>query len=182
MSDDSDSSIGDRDHEEVLVDLLFGDFFDEYYVVERQEEVLVVEEIAEIKEERVSELEEDLTDEAVEEFLDLEFILRSLDVVESKGKDLEGLVPETRKQKLGIGDESGDFYKAGRSSQDVYDVGVYDEKDDFEGDYVVLVDDAEGFVELKELWRGGRSMLEIAGFFDEVAEKKRKEKRSFFRY
>jgi len=75
-----------------------------------------------------------------------------------------------------------DFYKVGVGVG--YDSSSYDEKagsdEEASGagyDGVVDVEKMKSFAEAEEERRGGRSMLEVAGFRDEEAEKKRKEKR-----
>ena len=76
-----------------------------------------------------------------------------------------------------------DFYKVSSGIGDLYEAGMYDEKsgsgkEDYDGS--VELGDIKDFVEGEEEKRGGRSVLEVAGFSDEEAEKKRKEKRERF--
>ncbi len=91
----------------------------------------------------------------------------------------------------------GDFYKISGGGQELssggssdgpydakaYDAGTYEVENYDEGrnraQYVVEVE-VSGVDDAEVKRRGGRSMLEIAGFKDEEAEKKRREKRRFF--
>jgi hypothetical protein len=64
-----------------------------------------------------------------------------------------------------------------------YDEKKYDEKSEAAEFYDELINEGkvDGSAEtFEEVRRGGRSMLEVAGFRDEEAEKKREEKRRFF--
>ena len=139
----------------------------------------------------------------VGEFLDLESMFRSLDVVgleavaedldsvemesDDENKDLEGAVLGLRPQLLDVEEEKGgDFYRVGGGelhpkydSGEPYDSGKYSEgsvKEDYEA--VSDVVDVVGSVEtIEEIRMGGRSMLEVVGFRDVEAEKKRRERR-----
>lgn len=81
---------------------------------------------------------------------------------------------------LNAGEErgGGKLYEVG--AEGLYDSGKYDEGGGSEEDYEVLVGEigVEGFVGVEEGHEGERSMLEVAGFVDEEAEKRRREKRS----
>ncbi len=106
-----------------------------------------------------------------ERVLDLDFVLSSLDFLDSQDSGLEGLVP--RSERVEVGD---DFYKVSGDSRNFYDRGDYDEggAKDYDG-MVERVD----VVDVEELRRGGRSMLEIAGFKDFEAEERREKERVF---
>jgi hypothetical protein len=81
-------------------------------------------------------------------------------------------------------EKSEDFYDAKSGTRDFYDSVKYDEK--IVQDEEVVSEDYEGVsknidnVGVEEEIRGGRSMLEIAGFRDFEAEENRKKKRKEF--
>lgn len=77
---------------------------------------------------------------------------------------------------------AGDFYKVSKGGQEFYesefyDAGVYDESSG--DDYEISVEDfdVKNSATVADELRGGRSALEIAGFKDSEAEKRRGEKR-----
>jgi hypothetical protein len=67
-----------------------------------------------------------------------------------------------------------DFYQQGGGKGDLYDAKMYSDVK-FSSDYIDV--DFKSSEDIEEGRRGGRSMLEIAGFEDFESEKKRKEKR-----
>ena len=132
-----------------------------------------------------SELPEDLTDDDLVEFLNLGFMSGALGAKEFENLDLEEalfdvVVQEEKRDE----NNTGEIYGA-----DAYDTREsYDEasEDAYDSDPI----GPEGFVNINDVnvsaeseSRGEeRSMLEISGFKDVDAEKKREDKRRFWNY
>jgi len=121
------------------------------------------------------ELEEELVD-----FLSLDFIMNSLDFEDVKDVRIDNLEQsvgganfekEDNPVSYKIFDNLGDFYASDAYESDVDDEvsGRYDDFSDFKDD-----------LDFEERNRGGRSVLEIAGFRDFDREKKRECKRKEF--
>lgn len=122
---------------------------------------------------------EDFSDKDLVEFLNLGFDAKgfgSFDLEEALGEDD---VLDDEKSFNG-----GDFYKMENNVEEIYDVGkAYDGslRDDYNEGFVNIAD-INVSVESRNGRMEGRSMLEISGFEDEVAEKKREDKRRFWDY
>ena len=88
---------------------------------------------------------------------------------------------EDRLVREGKGD---DFYEAGGNKQEFYETDEYETRRYKAGegdiDYVEVKIKVKEVGAAEEERRGGRSILEIAGFEDEEAAKKRKERKEFF--
>lgn len=156
---------------------------------------------------------EDLTDEDLNEFLSLDFVVDALGTLsghtlvraeeplqgenlqagfEGLGNlDLEGALSDDVVQNDEGSFEDEDFYKVRGVVGEAYDVEVYEGdtrkaydsplRDDLAGpDGFVDIVDINISVESNNGRREERSMLEISGFRDEEAEKKREEKRQRF--
>ena len=131
---------------------------------------------------------DDLDDKEIDKFLEkgvvfspVPFVcdvdLRNLEEVIDEEVVHERWKPEDKRR-------DNEFYKTNRGTDDFYDLEAYDEKskDDLSEkgvEYGVLdeMKQLRSFTEIEDERRGGRSILEISGFRDEEAEKKRKEKR-----
>jgi hypothetical protein len=171
---------GEGDFEEVIVG-----FKDEYRVEENEEP----------------------EGEEMAELLGLRFMLGALDGLAAQeslqgdedglgGLDLEEALFGRKEESREDGGRRGkqelsddDFYKVKAGVGDFYQEDFYDEKIVSEEDGPKA--DYEGFVELSELKsfaevederRSGRSVLEMAGFKDEDAEKRRSDRKAFLGY
>ncbi len=135
----------------------------------------------------IEEGSEDLSDGDIEKFLkeDVAFFPEGF-VRDVESEDLEELVggEDVETEKKG-----GVLYDANEDFQELYEGEAYDSGGEIEnyeagvssGEVVSSMRDDSGEFESEEnIRRGGRSMLEIAGFRDEEAEKKRKRKREDF--
>ena len=130
---------------------------------------------------------EDLTDEDLMEFLSLGFVTDTFGI-ESFGRlDLEEALGMVQADEGDSGD--GDFYKVKDEVGGVYDVDDGEIQGDYESsirgdpvgpDEFVDIDNFNTSIELDDGRREERSMLEISGFRDEDAEKRRREKRERF--
>jgi hypothetical protein len=121
------------------------------------------------------ELEEDLVD-----FLSLDFIMNSLDLEDAKDFDVGDLEQSVGGMSFERKD-NGVSYKIFDNLGELYTFEIYESSADEEisGKYDDF-SDFEDFSDFNERNRGGRSMLEIAGFRDFDMEKKRERKRREF--
>jgi len=168
-----------------LSDVVLGICFRDYYEVRREN---VFEKKEEVSEKSLEKEDEGLASDVASVVEAVEDIV---------GFDSEGLEDVVSKvgEELGLGDkkagaaerrrEVNDFYKV-QGDRDLYNEDSYDVADEGEApsghdptgpDYEDLVSGIEAFVQIDLERRGSRSMLEIAGFRDDEAEKRREEKR-----
>lgn len=117
----------------------------------------------------------DLDEEMVEKLLEeMVFFPKGMAVAVDEGRDAVGELEEV----VGfVEDKEKVVYDVGMKGADFYDTEKYDAGEDEEGYDFVEEDGNTSEVELAEDRRGDRSMLEIAGFEDLEAEKKRDERR-----
>ena len=156
--------------EEVEVEEMLGDGFGE---VEFEEIKIGFQDECEEEE------HEDLSDEDLKEFLSLGFMADTfgglnledtLSPRDNSGESSDGVALNGER---GLTDE--DFYKVRDDVGKSYDV----KEDNYETEFV-SVDDVNVSVGSGDGVRGERSMLEISGFRDEDAERKRKDKEERF--
>lgn len=178
MSDEDDSSLERGGGVEETLEVGFGEV--------EFEEIKIGFEV------EVEDLSEDLDDEDLREFLALGFFTDAFGIDTVGGLSLEETLSDAVGEDNDSGRENlsaGDFYKTKSDVGDFYENDVYavssggelgkeGAKIDYEG--FVEMDDVNIFVESEVGRQSDRSVLEISGFRDEEAEKKRKEKRERF--
>ncbi len=128
--------------------------------------------------------DEDLSDDDIERFLEEDVVFSVVSLVRDSGEqDLEGVVGM---ENVGVARDdrwkdadNKNFYRVSEGVGELYDSDMYDEKAGSGEEDYGLDDRSEirNFGEIEEDRRGGRSILEIAGFRDEEAEKKREKSR-----
>lgn len=175
MSEESDSNLGKETRVKEILEKGFGEVeFEEIKIgFKKTHEDL--------------ELSEDLTDDDLMEFLNLDFIADVLKTEEFGNLDLEETLSDviTREKKERPRNE--DFYKVEDNIEEGYEVNAYDTRDAYNefpkddyNDGFVDIDDINISLGTERDRRNERSMLEISGFKDTDAEKKREDKLRFW--